>query len=1134
MKINKLTIHNIASIEDAEIDFTQAPLSNSDVFLITGNTGSGKSTILDAITLAIYGTTPRMETTEMKGKINDGDKEMGINDVRQLLRRGTGEGTVELDFIGSNNIHYNAKWSIKRARNKIDGKLQNVARELEDLDNDKKYNKSRDIDDEIVKAIGLDFNQFCRTTMLAQGQFTKFLNSGDNEKSAILEKITGNDIFTRIGKKVSEKFSDANRQYNDALKDMENVILMSEEEVAKMNSEKTELDTVSATLKKQQDELCIKKLWLERREELTLNLTNANKEKEEAEDKLKNEEYILNEQTVQQWETSETARNAYKERKEQEVKLSSCKEKLEESRRNLARCKGGELWLNEEKIKIEKRIAELKKSLDDETANEDLFQQADTICNNIKQYLNKHSQKSDKEKDIKIKEEEINKTLQPQYKACQENTTKVSETLEEQKSVCNKLKTDLDKCGLSDLRESENKAKEEHNKIINAQNALNQLRQNEERHQKDIEEQKGREKELEQKIEKLSSLKETSEQAKKAFENANEMYEKLALSIKETTKTLRLALKQGCTCPVCQQKVESIDFNETAISDVVEKAKKEMEDKKKENKSAEKEYLEMGASINALEEEIAKQEKRINNDNQLIAAQTDAKKKCAECGIEVIDEKTEKILETKENEVKKQLQDIKNQILEGQEIETKWKDAIKMVEKLQKKKEDTKKKEDKARDALESSKNEVENIKAQINQLEEDIKSLTDDLNSKTKNAQIGIQWDNDPKAFAKTISQRTKAYNNNKDEHAKEANRLQLHEENIKNVNDALNSIYNMKPEWVVIEADKSEEIPNLLMRINEVSNNTSTHLSKLKEALEKLETAIAEWNSFLDANNNFTEERLEKLSLTDKREIDDLRKTLQEIKSIAEGKAKIAQTRQEDLERHMTNCPNLDETDNVESLQAAIDNITKNIEDNNKRLGELQQQLKDDEENKSKKEKQKERLERIKVVYEQWKTLNDLIGTSDGKRFREIAQSYVLGALVNSANHYMQSLTDRYSMSVEPGTFIIMLQDAYQGYTRRPATTISGGESFLVSLSLALAMSDIAQNLSVDTLFIDEGFGSLSGEPLQKAITTLKTLHNTNGKHVGIISHVEELREKIPVQIKVKQNAGSSASSIEVTQGL
>ena len=91
MRLQKLTIHNIASVEDAVIDFDQAPLSESDVFLISGKTGSGKSTILDAICLALYSTTPRLKNTDMQGDVADGERSVKVNDPRQLMRRNTGE-----------------------------------------------------------------------------------------------------------------------------------------------------------------------------------------------------------------------------------------------------------------------------------------------------------------------------------------------------------------------------------------------------------------------------------------------------------------------------------------------------------------------------------------------------------------------------------------------------------------------------------------------------------------------------------------------------------------------------------------------------------------------------------------------------------------------------------------------------------------------------------------------------------------------------------------------------------------------------------------------------------------------------------------------------------------------------------
>ena len=173
MKFQKLTIHNIASIEDAVIDFDAQPLVDSEVFLITGKTGAGKSTILDAICLALYADTPRLDSTKMQGDTKDGDgkKSVKIDDPRQLMRRNTSEAFVSLTFIGSNNVHYEAKWSVTRARKKVTGNMQAKDWQLKNLDTDTEFTKDKEIEAEIRYAIGLDFNQFCRTTLLAQGAF---------------------------------------------------------------------------------------------------------------------------------------------------------------------------------------------------------------------------------------------------------------------------------------------------------------------------------------------------------------------------------------------------------------------------------------------------------------------------------------------------------------------------------------------------------------------------------------------------------------------------------------------------------------------------------------------------------------------------------------------------------------------------------------------------------------------------------------------------------------------------------------------------------------------------------------------------------------------------------------------------
>jgi exonuclease SbcC len=168
----------------------------------------------------------------MQGEIKDGDRDVTLKDPRQLMRRNTGEAFVTLAFTGSNGIPYEATWSVARARKKATGNIQSKDWQLKNLSTNSILEKDTEIKDEIVKAIGLDFNQFCRTTMLAQGEFTRFLNSGDGEKAEILEKITGVDIYSRIGAKVFEVTNQKKQAWEESKRLVDGVLTLSAEEIA--------------------------------------------------------------------------------------------------------------------------------------------------------------------------------------------------------------------------------------------------------------------------------------------------------------------------------------------------------------------------------------------------------------------------------------------------------------------------------------------------------------------------------------------------------------------------------------------------------------------------------------------------------------------------------------------------------------------------------------------------------------------------------------------------------------------------------------------------------------------------------------------------------------------------------------
>ena len=263
------------------------------------------------------------------------------------------------------------------------------------------------------------------------------------------------------------------------------------------------------------------------------------------------------------------------------------------------------------------------------------------------------------------------------------------------------------------------------------------------------------------------------------------------------------------------------------------------------------------------------------------------------------------------------------------------------------------------------------------------------------------------------------------------------------------------------------------------------------------------------------------------------DIQVKINELSSKKEDKISaktLYNTLKKQLNEHLEKKPAYSDEETEEFLAAKVEEAEVNMAGLNRDTGAIEQELRTDQENKQRltgfiaDATEKERNFKL------WDRLRELIGDATGAKFEKIALSYILANLIDSANTYMKTLTDRYTLSVEPGSYVIFIEDAYQGYTKRAASTISGGESFLVSLALALALSDIGQNLKVNTLFIDEGFGSLSGEPLQHAIETLQSLHSKVGRQVGIISHIEEVQERIPVQIQVLQNGMESKSTIKI----
>lgn len=958
MKLQKLTIHNIASIEDATIDFEAQPLANSEVFLITGKTGSGKSTILDAICLALFADTPRLDGTKMQGDTKDGTTDITTKDPRQLMRRNTGEAFVSLTFTGSNGIHYEAKWGVARAYNRPTGNLQPKFWELTNLDTNYTYTRDRDISAEIQAAIGLDFSQFCRTTLLAQGEFTRFLNSKDDEKAAILEKITGADIYSKIGKKVFDVTGQKKKEWETAQQKVEGMSTMDEEDIAAKKEEIAGYDAQLAQVKKADEEDKAKLQWIKTDADLEKAVATATQEQQQAQAIVEGDDFKQKETLVHQWNVTIEARN----------------------------------WLAAMKA-AEKTIADGRKKIEE----------CDNTINNERKTLLE--------------------TLQPASEKAQKDVKEAQAAYETQEAALKEQETALAELHLPELRKERDEAKDLKRNIATTYERIETYKKEKERRESKTTSLKDTLADIEQKQKEAATMDPLIHDAKVKMDDRKALLDKQSDTIDKFAQTLRQKLHVGDICPVCRQEIKSELPHEEELAQLVgelrvvyteaESAHQELVNKK--NK--------LEAEIKAAKTSYDREKEAFDKDNTLMMATQRVIEACKICGFETIDQDTTEKLATLKANTETRLQELENKIAEGEKKEN----LIKAQ-----------------RDALDKANKNLEQLKKATQKAQQDI------------------------------------------------------------------------------------SECKGRIAVAEEVKKNTEQ--VQLKQATDTFNANDQQLKTFLGAHPDLDTERLTTLNAHSSQNINEIQSSLEADKNSVLSKKTLKDNASQKLEEHRQVKPELKEEDTAELLEVRIKDNEKALADISEKKGAINQELKADEENKKQLGHLKEEADKKQADYQRWSRMNQLIGDSTGNKFRKIAQSYVLNSLIHSANHYMRTLTDRYTLKVVPGTFVISLEDAYQGYVSRAASTISGGESFLVSLSLALALSDIGQQLAVDTLFIDEGFGTLSGEPLQNAINTLRSLHTKSGRHVGIISHVEELQGKIPVQIQVIQEGNLSSSEVKV----
>ena len=1093
MKLKKLTIDNIASIEHAEIDFNDTPLAGERLFLIAGETGSGKTTIIDCLCLALYGDTPRLKTAKGADYTNsrqDNEETLRTNDVRQLLRRGAVSADVRLTFDDNDGTPYVASWHVHRSRNKASGTIQKPERFIETdqgVADYRIYTKKNDLEVFVKETIGLDMNQFFRTVVLAQGKFAEFLNSDDNDKAALLEKMTGTEIYAQVGSKIFGMYRDKENARNNLREQLQNIDLLTEEQIAEIQKEMNTHSSEQEILFKQNEGALKKIQWLDNVANNEKSLAEKRKDLAEKQAKTQEADFVEKQQLTIDWEATIEPRRELKESeraKQQLQELMNAKPALQEEFDGL--CAALRAAVDALKAQ-EERLKAIDTFLQQEAPNSEMYKGIKSIKallnqrrieqNNIVTFTRALQQEQERQPKV---EESVNKTFEVHQR--QEQVVK---QLEAQYQALDVKAVNAQKDDLGHARQSLIQLKVANDAITNATDALEGIKKE------------------------LGIERQTMQTAQASLGDKTALVEQARAAVERETDWNNLlqqahkSLHQGDTCPVCGNTIETL---------LTPKGESVLDELRNRLKEAEMQLQKTKTDIAASDKAIKQLEHQQDKANELLNKKTAERAEqwnttdrwLTQCGqptdkmpdnaladalIGSIDKKADEL-----NNTLRQATDLNNRITEERNKLTDCASAHNNAKiDLNKVKESIKHQQE----AIARSTNQVETMTNELNTL------FTIEDWQERLNSQEDFMVELERKAL---------------DHQRKETEAQQLREAVGRSaallpaMQDNKKNIVGLEDHGKVVDT-----VPdNLDEQWRQFENKCINWNNRMNNERDKVQQATQAFNHFLADNPAISMERLTQLNAFQQSDIDAAKanqKSLADAITHVQGEISALENQRDDIAKQKPDFPEEDR----EKLEQICQTSQSKHKELTMVIAQLKSKLDADETNRKAVGEKKEALDKAEAELSQWAFMNDMLGDAQGNKFRKIAQSYILGELLARANGYLRQFNDRYELEANPGTLVILVRDLMQG-DLTSVNTLSGGESFMVSLALALALSSTSGKMfSVDTLFIDEGFGALSPNYLDNVMETLNRLYEMGGKRVGIISHVEMLKERVTTQIQV-----------------
>lgn len=1146
MKLKTLDIENIASFEKASVDFDNGPLGNADIFLINGETGSGKSTLLDAICLALYDNTPRMNAGGRGDKENMPDNITYGNPMR-LLRLNTNQGLVRLIFEADGD-NWEALWTVRRIRERRRKKDEEPGTKLKrewtltNLRTRETMTQIREINTAVARLTGLDFGQFCRTTMLSQGEFAALLKSDVDEKAALLQKITGLDKFEKAGKKIFA-ITSAKDRIRQAAKERRDALVaqaLSGERRAELEAEDAELARRKSEAENLKKRLTEAASWETRRNEIAQKLEKAINIRNDAEKQARSEKYADAIKGIRLFDASAKARSALSFLREAQKRLETEQVRLVSCRHNFRDLTCRLAALENELTKTARTRDAIDAAIESRRPIRSILDNAPMLAGKLNSVADLRSAVAASERNLKTADEEIANVIRPRLQHAEAVEKECSSTLGNIRKRLEETSEKLAETKLSDMRKEKDALSESSRKLDRLSAIVDAVKRSNEnlaacgRVMDDIAARTATsQKALAETGKTLIAARAARDAYKKSSDDA-------ARAAGDAAEHLRANLRVGDSCPVCGSLIDHELTAGEILRELADKARLEFERHQSEYETALRHQAEIESTIKALAVDKEKTDNelgRLNEEKKRLS--DDLSVKSHELGI-TVDSNLADTISHHTATVADRIGELSSQIAAAETLEKTVGELRASVDNIQRRLDSARKSCEKVRQILSGALERRSAISATIETNNVNIASTLDELSAVLDGSAVSSRdFRREPAEYAADITAAARELTSLIEQStglSKQLETLTGIIDRSRHLRDEISGKLGIPEDEHAATAQVNGDSRNVEKDFYSLSNAVTSAVASINAQNTELSRQKTLLDDFFATNPTIDRAEVEHLMTLPESTVKGWRDTVDNIQRLLiASETELSAVKRESQEHAKTRPADLiDETaDNATGngwLAADLHPLIAEAEKAEREALEERARIKAVFDNAARYSAEliraDEELSAAGADYSRWEQLCRYLGDAEGKKFRRVAQSHLLECLINGANSYLKRLNDRYELEVYPGTFTIMVTDSYQDYARRTANTISGGETFLVSLALALAMSDIGEMRGCDTLFIDEGFGSLSGEPLDRAIGTLKSLHHQVGRRIGIISHIASLREKIATQIIVERPTGRAAS--------